>query len=231
MKNRFIRLISSLLIMAFLVSAMSVFSFAAEGSSSTGTNDDVLVVYNRGYEDGWEASNGGNFSGAASHKMELGKEATATGANYFLDMTTAATGVSGYYQINPTGTGYSEKTEFVLEFDVRSDGILTQSVSLLYVYIAGTSANANIIYKDGDTLYFTWGKQKVAITNDMSEWIHVTVCMVADYETGTLTATSYAEGPTVFEDFEPCTDSITRPLGESLAPQYFRFQVTPSIGI
>ena len=62
MKNRFSKIVSSMLILAFLVSVFAVFSFAAEtdGNAGTGAQDDITVVVNREYDEGWDALNGFN---------------------------------------------------------------------------------------------------------------------------------------------------------------------------
>ena len=60
MKNRIYKLISSLLILAFIVSCMSIFAYAdtaAEASDSV-TEEDITLLVNRTYDEGWNYANG-----------------------------------------------------------------------------------------------------------------------------------------------------------------------------
>ena len=56
MKTKFYKLISALLVLSFLVSMFTVFSFADETSGEG--NSGYTLVYNRSYEDGWDYLNG-----------------------------------------------------------------------------------------------------------------------------------------------------------------------------
>ena len=52
MKIKLKRLISSLLIMAFIISAVPVFASASDDEDDAA--DNVTVIYNRGFDDGWD---------------------------------------------------------------------------------------------------------------------------------------------------------------------------------
>ena len=61
MKKKFIKLISSLLVLAFLVSCMAVFVYADGGEDTTDTeiNDENLKLFvNRTFDEGWNYANG-----------------------------------------------------------------------------------------------------------------------------------------------------------------------------
>ena len=59
MKTKFSKILSSLLILSFLISMFSVFSFAenSEGGDEEGENDYTLFVH-RTYDEGWGPANG-----------------------------------------------------------------------------------------------------------------------------------------------------------------------------
>ncbi len=89
MKNRFIRLISSILILSFLVAAFSVFSFAQEntpsGSGSEEIHQNLQVFYNRTFDEGWDYSNGFTSTSAGSNSITIDHEEDLLGRyNYFV---------------------------------------------------------------------------------------------------------------------------------------------------
>ena len=91
MKNKYIRFISSLLVLSFLVAAFSVFSFA-ENTDETETEDPIsdffYVFFNRDYEDGWDWNNGfdvstkNTFTGGNNLKIDY-EEDMHGNYNYF----------------------------------------------------------------------------------------------------------------------------------------------------
>ena len=63
MKNKFIRLISSILVLAFLLSCFAVLSFADDSAAAPedgaeDTNEDVTLLINRTFDEGWNYDNG-----------------------------------------------------------------------------------------------------------------------------------------------------------------------------
>ena len=69
MKNKFIKLISSVLVLAFLLSSFVVFASANEEENTETVapvdTSDLLVLVNRTFEEGWEFANG--FSGTVGN--------------------------------------------------------------------------------------------------------------------------------------------------------------------
>ena len=221
MKNKFLKSVSALLIMAFIISIMSVLAVASDEETDEETK--IETVYNRDFDDGWELTNGGAVTGGDYHTAQLGQEPTATGSNRFLELITAVQRDYLYYQISVQSPGV---TESVLEFDVRSDGMsATSNVTILQSRVNGSTSGAGLITRLTDgSLRFDFNDAKIAILSDFSEWVHITIGFVADYERGMLTVTLDAEGPTVPEDFKPISSTRYYNNPTSLDPQYFRFQ-------
>lgn len=83
MKNKFVKLISSLLVIAFVVSAVPVFTFAENSDS------EISLLINRDFEEGWDYNNG--FSAAAGDNLfSIDYEETSDyNYNYFFRMEAA----------------------------------------------------------------------------------------------------------------------------------------------
>ena len=87
-KNLSKKIISSLLILTFLISAFSVFSFAenTEDSGEVGSNEDMNVLYNRAFDDGWNFDNGFDATKVSTDsRYSIDYEIDALGNyNYFM---------------------------------------------------------------------------------------------------------------------------------------------------
>ena len=129
--------------MAFLVSFMSVFAVASD--EDTEVENELVTIFNRGFDDGWEITNGATVTGGTVHSIGLGEEPTPTGVNHYVEMVTGGSGQAGYFQITPSGYS-TATTEFILEFDVRSDGFITpNNVDFLYCRVNASDTSASIL--------------------------------------------------------------------------------------
>ena len=87
MKNKFAKIISTLLIFSFLVAAFSVFSFAetTEGEGSEENTENLSIIYNRGYEEGWNYDNGFAYKSISTNTVTVDHEEDSLGKyNYFV---------------------------------------------------------------------------------------------------------------------------------------------------
>jgi hypothetical protein len=88
MKTKLSKIISSLLVLSFLLSMFTVFSFAEEdtGDSSTSTEeskDNLKTFINRGFEEGWDYNNG--FNAVSGNKISIDyEEDELSRYNYFV---------------------------------------------------------------------------------------------------------------------------------------------------
>ena len=102
MNNKFIKFISSLLILSFLVAAFSVFSFAQENTEDdSGSGEilsDLLVFYNRTFEEGWDYTNGFTKYSAGSNSITVDHEEDVLGYyNYFVRFEATTKNASSAY--------------------------------------------------------------------------------------------------------------------------------------
>ncbi len=111
------RLISLLLTLSFLVSAFSIFAFAAE-SNETDDTGSVNVVYNRTFEEGWGYDNGLSDSYSVGNKVGMSYEFTDYGYNYYLKLEKLNTAVS-YMLLDTEGKLPSTGKTFI-EMDIAS---------------------------------------------------------------------------------------------------------------
>ena len=99
MKNRFIKILSALLVFSFLVTTFSVFSFAesTEGTEvgSEDSLENLLVFTNRDFADGWDYNNGFTKYSVGTNKMGIDYEEDVLGNyNYFARFEVGGNGAS-----------------------------------------------------------------------------------------------------------------------------------------
>lgn len=208
--------------MAFLVSAMSVFAVASDDETSEEST--VTTIFNRDFDDGWDWLNGAVVTNGASHKIGYGKEPTATGVNHYLDMTTTSNGSNCFWQITPQAVDVANVTEFVIEFDFRSDGMNRPTdLSILYLRVAGISSQdiTTIQRKASGKINFTWGTTVEISPTTPEDWMHIALKYVVDPFMGTIKAICYADGKYVGEG--------TRSFTTALNISFLRFQANSNV--
>ena len=212
--------------MASVICAVPVFASASDEGASSSSNNGITTIYNRTFDDGWDAGNGGYFAGNSGvHYCGLAEEPAATGINRYMSMTLVSSLSGGcYYQMNvPTGTvGASD--EHIMEFDIRSDGMSgPNTLSLLYARIGPNSSDdVTILRRTPDNKFqFVFGTTVNIATKLPSEWMHIGLKFSVDRAKGTLTVSCYADGVYI------ASGTITR---ASLIPTLFRFQVVSTGG-
>ena len=175
MKLKFRKLISSLLILASLISMMTVFVYAADGEGEEDPNvleNGVSVLLNRTFDEGWSLKNGASaLSGAEAQIVALGEEEKLDGTkNRYMDLGVYESTTSAYVQY--TVSDYTKGAGlggFVLEFDLKSfDG--SANGSILY---GRTGAGQSGVDNDYTLL---------SVTNGMVVSGGVEICPLPDYE-------------------------------------------------
>lgn len=146
MKNRFIRLISSLLILSFLVAAFSVFSFAENTPSGSGSGeiyDDLQVFFNRTFEEGWDYKNGfADKSSDGSNAITVDHEEDVLGYyNYFVRFEASTKNAASIYvdfrKDAVLVTQDAPKT--IVEFSVKADDVALLG-KIAWMKMAGSGA-------------------------------------------------------------------------------------------
>ena len=187
MKAKLLKLISMLLVLASIISAFTVFAFAntetpdgtedgetSDGTESTGSN--VKVLYNRNFEEGWDADNGlasGSWTEICKGNKffvdyEIGKDQNY---NYFMRCENLITS-DGHPQINIT-----EKTSgLVMEFDIKVDDFC--NTGMIYANTQGATTNRTTLelMKINNNTVSVLGGNNFAIGD---EWVHL--AYVFDY--------------------------------------------------
>ena len=173
MKNRFIRLISTILILSFLVSALSVFSYAEDtgyGSESNEIYSDLQVFYNRTYEDGWDHSNGFTMKSITSssyntsfgsNDVHIDREEDLLGNyNYFIRMAATnnnAVKASVDFKMDAVRSAEDNPPKTIVELSVKADDVAYLG-QIAWMTMAGTGA-ASVsmldINKAGEAVLFS----------------------------------------------------------------------------
>lgn len=195
--------------MAFLVSAMSVFAFAADGEAAE-EDGGITTIFNRDFDDGWDWLNGAALV-AGGHNVGYGEEPTATGVNHYLDLSTGTDYGNCYWQITtPAISGGA--TESVVEFDMRSDGMTRPgALTILYPRIGGTSSNdiTTIQRTAGGAINFTgWGVTKQISPTTPEDWMHIALKFIANPDMNSMTCICYADGEYIGEGTRTFTSSL-----------------------
>jgi len=190
MKNNLFRIISSILILAFLVSCFAIYATAEEGGSEGEEEEDdgIEIVYYRNYEEGWGYENGlptlakvlrGNI-------VEIRHEETKTfDYNYYMYMKGVET-THTYTELKysaPISEGYT-----VYEYDIKIDdysdfrGENILSLNMGSGVPARTSATIreNVLYLPEAGVANSAATYKVGALSPKS-WIHVAMVFCLDY--------------------------------------------------
>ena len=154
MKKRIYKLISSLLILACLVSCFSIFAFAAD-NSQTGqasvTENDVNLIVNRTYDEGWGYQNGFTTTKVGSNKFSIEYEETEDFSYNYYCRVESIKGELGYAALE-YGSSTVTYGNTIFELDIKTDDVCNFSngaksssvMPVLYVKADKDYALANI---------------------------------------------------------------------------------------
>ena len=189
MKNKFIKLISSVLVLAFLLSSFVVFASANESGEADTLKpvdtSDILVLVNRTFDEGWESTNG--FTGnIGSNKFGIEYEETDDYTyNYFTRVEALSKDAS--YLTVTYGDEFVPTAESIVEFDIKTDDYTNFSDGSLFYLSAGTQSVVNLLYIKNNTLTLqgagalaatdtkntTFPGPSDAIVNPKGDWLHI----------------------------------------------------------
>ena len=190
------RLISALLTLCILLSSFAVFSFTSYADEVTEEEEDNLVVlYNRNFEEGWDYDNGMSPSGSGKIDYRINYKSNYDFTyNYYLNFT-PKDDLNGFLALN-AGAAYAKQGEKqFIEFDVMGNegcnvGGMIQTVSpgsgsdRFFLYL--------VSYKDG---YLYVLDEKVCPASS-SEWVHLGFILDYSYDSPTY------PGSTVPQEFK-----------------------------
>ena len=166
MKNKFIKILSALLVLSFLVTTFSVFSFAEDtGSSDAGGENDSLGSYelftNRDFGEGWDYDNGFTKFSAGTNKLGIDYEEDVLGNyNYFARFEVAGTGASyarvefGALAVTPSSCDETPGT--VIEFSIKADDIAKLgNIMYMKTTVKGSTVKMLDINTNGELVAFS----------------------------------------------------------------------------
>lgn len=156
MKNRFTKIISSLLIVTLLVSILSVFAFAADAGSG-----DLVHMLNRTFDEGWDVDNGIK-SIPNSNKFFIDYEQTSDyGYNYFARFE-AVNEKDAYAEINfKTAGQIQSENGSVIKFSLKVDDFFnvagpTDAIGRIFYGRTGLNMDVSFLaIKDGKLVAYT----------------------------------------------------------------------------
>ncbi len=184
MKNKLNKIISSILILSFLLTAFSVFSFAedSEGDSldETLSLEYLKLFYNRDYQEGWAAGEGFDETVPNDNKFIVDREVDMLGKyNYFLRYEAAGTNsLSTLFDFESDTVTHGNKETIpatTIEFSIKADDIATLG-NIMYMQTGIRGQDVNMLYVDanGDLIAFnSVGNGDRNLGKLENEWINI----------------------------------------------------------
>lgn len=192
MKTKFSKIVSSLLLLSFLVSGLSVFAFANTGVPVIPEQDteNLNVVYNRNYEDGWDYTNGFSSSVRANiSSIDTAKKISVD--RIFIDREADVIGNYNYFmRFQPMGPNAGFRSialgEFaasfanmntvrgtVLEFAIKADDVATLG-DILWAYTSLKTMRVSLLNIDKNSNLIAFpNNDKVNLGKLGSEWTNI----------------------------------------------------------
>lgn len=198
MKNKFLRILSILLICASLISTMTVF-VSAEDSETEEEEGGLSVVYQRNFDEGWDHKNGATHGNSypVQTPFTIECEQTVTGYNHYLYMSLVEKAAKTSYLQVSLGNYVmgADKVGVVVEFDIRAEDGITESSNLLYGRLAPTAKDHNFLYAKDGMFYFGAPSNNKPFGEATDEWTHfVLVFDYSRYDEGYTTVTITSGG-------------------------------------
>ena len=174
MKTKFSKILSTILVLASLISCFAVFAFADDSVSETpsapSASDIDLVVY-RNYEEGWDYNNG--FGAIKNHEASIDfEEDTTYRYNYFWRIEASSSTSSGYSSLD-FRPNVQRDDGTVVQFDIKADDACNVGKMLYLTTPAG--ATFNLLYIVGTTMYaFEKSNNLYKVGELTNDWLTLT---------------------------------------------------------
>ena len=198
MKKRINKLVSAVLVLTFLLSAFSVFAFAGTGSSAGGAvavaDDDIELLINRPFDEGWGYSNGFETARVGNHKYTIEYEEDEDyNYNYFCRLDSDGT-ATGYLELN-YGSNEPRFDDTVFEIDIKTDDLCNFGSPIIYltssdaeekgIYdkftVAGISNNKLLLHPVGEEIKKDV-KPTYTVASLEDQWVHLAVSFHFDQD-------------------------------------------------
>lgn len=172
MKNKFSRIISAILILTFLVSAFAVFASASEdGTGGSGEENEINLLLNRSFDEGWEFDNGLTNNAANNNFFVDHEEDSQYNYNYFFRLETSD-GSNAYARFVNTGSNAVREGQTVIELSLKLDDYADIG-TILQMHTDIKNKIIPVLSIKKNRLYFfdvTDNKKSVALDNN---WVEV----------------------------------------------------------
>ncbi len=182
MKNKFKKIISSILIFSFLVAAFSVFSFAetTDEEGSEENTDNLSVLYNRSYEEGWDWTNGFAYRSISTNTVTIDHEEDSLGKyNYFVRYeATSNNAANTRINFGTEAVTHGSKANVpgtVIELSVKADDVAhLGTIAYLTTSVGRDTVKLIDINKNGELLLFNGvGGGNLNIGKLENEWVNL----------------------------------------------------------
>ncbi len=196
MKNKFKRLISSILIIAFLVSTFSLLVSAETVTGETADTSSVELIVNRDFDEGWDYTNGFTGGNEKGNKFYIDYEETSDYSyNYFLRVEGAST-LEGFLIFN--FASYVQKNSgTVIRMSLKADDVCNVTgangeIGRIVYGLSATKQTVNLLAIKDDTLCVykdAAGTEVEPLAQLTNEWLDV--AMVFDWDQTSFYLTVY----------------------------------------
>ncbi len=224
MKNKFSKIISSLLIVAFLISSLSVFAFASEDLAEGETDtSNLLVLYNRNFEEGWDIDNGMKVSNKG-HNFTIDKEETTDYSYNYFTRFEATTNSDGYAEFN-FGVDVAKEAKTFIDISIKLDDI--GDVGKIMYAQTGSAQSIDLLSIEGGHLYAMPSNGRIDLGALSNDWTHVSLAMDWEQENFTCVISLSADGVN-YTDIDTVSFPLTQAGDKGL--KYIRIGLPSTTG-
>ncbi len=179
MKTKFSKILSSLLILSFLISMFSVFSFAENSEDSGEDEDDYTLFVNRDFDEGWGPDNGLKWT-KNSNNIFIDREETITNEyNYFTRFEVVNENLANVnfdFGISDAIVPAQEPYYAVVEFSIKADDV-AQLGTIAYMETQLNPETVNLVrIDDAQNIILLPGKGNYNIGKLENKWVNIGFC-------------------------------------------------------
>ena len=212
-----------MLVVASLVSMLTVFAYADDDQSATTEikPDDIELFYNRNFEEGWDVSNGLILQ-TTKHSIVLDyEEAADSSYNYFVRYTLGNDTVATTAELT-TDKNYAKEGLTIFKFDIMADDAFDVGQILKVKTDSSATDQISLLYLKPDGLYAFSGANDNKLADISNDW--TTVTLVFDWNDETkFKCTAYSESGAVVSYEQDYTMKDGAAVGGGIQSLYIGF--------
>ncbi len=161
MKNKLTKIISTILIVTFLVSTFSIFAFANDSSSGSEESTELVYMLNRTFDEGWDVDNGLKVT-SNDNKFYVDYEVSSDYSYNYFARFEAVNASEAYAEINfKTAGQIQQKNGSVVKISFKVDDFFniagpTDSIGTIFYGRTGYNMDVSFLaIKDGKLVAYT----------------------------------------------------------------------------